>query len=322
MKRTRVSDLLGIDYPIIQGGMLWIANAELAAAVSNAGALGVISPTAGMAADGDPVANLAEQIIRTKNLTSKPFGVNLPILGNQSIDEMMALVMAQGVKIVVTAAGSPALHTGRLKEAGVKVMHLVASVKHAQSAQRACVDAVIAEGSEAGGHVGEDEVPTFVLVSQVVDAIRIPVIAAGGIADARGVVAALALGAEGVQMGTRFIATRECIAHQNFKQAIIRATDRDTAIVGRKIGARRVLKGEVTGRLLKMEAAGVPAEELRAFIGSSRYRKGQLEGDLFEGQALCGAVAGLIKEIKSAAEVVKAIVAEYDEIALSLRSSP
>lgn len=319
MKRTKVCDLLGIDYPIIQGGMVWIANAELAAAVSDAGALGLISPTAGMPRNADPVANLAEQIEKARRLTSKPFGVNLPIMNNPAIEEMIALVIAQGVKVVVTAAGNPALYTGRLKEAGIKVLHVVASVRHAQSAERRGVDGVIAEGYEAGGHNGLDELPTFVLVPQVVDAVKVPVIAAGGIADARGVVAAFALGAEGVQMGTRFVATRECIAHQNFKEAIVRATDTDTVITGRRIGPTRVLKGEVATKLLEMEAAGASVTEMEAFIGSSRSRKGQLEGDLVDGQAYCGAIAGMIKEIGSAGDIIRDIVAGYESVVARLR---
>lgn len=314
MKKTRLCELLGIDYPIIQGGMVWIANAELAAAVSNAGALGLVSPTAGMARDGDPVENLSQQIRKTRELTNKPFGVNLPIMNNPYIEELIALTIGEKVKVVVTAAGNPALYTGRLKEAGIKVLHLVASVRHAQSAEKRGVDGVIAEGYEAGGNNGLDELPTFVLVPQVVDAVKVPVIAAGGIADARGVVAALALGADGVQMGTRFVATYECVAHQNFKQAIVRATDTDTIITGRKIGVARVLKGEVAAKILEMEAAGASVAELEAFIGSSRSRKGQLEGDLVEGQAYCGAIAGMIKEIRSAAEIIQNIVTAYDGV--------
>ncbi len=319
MKKTRLCELLGIEYPIIQGGMVWIANAELAAAVSNAGALGVISPTAGMTPGGDVVANLNEQIEKTKSLTNKPFGVNLPIMNNPYIEELIALVIAKRVKVVITAAGNPALYTGRLKEAGIKVLHLVASVRHAQSAERRGVDAVIAEGYEAGGHNGLDELPTFVLVPQVVDAVKIPVVAAGGIADARGVVAAFALGAEGVQMGTRFVATHECIAHPNFKEAILKATDTDTVITGRKIGPTRVLKGEVANKLLEMESAGASVEQLEAFIGSSRSWKGQCKGDLINGQAYCGAIAGMIKEIKSAAEVINDIVTNYDKVLATLR---
>jgi enoyl-[acyl-carrier protein] reductase II len=319
MKKTRLCDLLGIDYPIIQGGMVWIANAELAAAVSNAGGLGLISPNAGMSRNGDQVENLKKQIEIAKGLTSKPFGVNLPILNNPQIEVLVDAVIKAKVKVVVTAAGNPALYTSRFKEAGIKVLHLVAAVRHAQSAERRGVDAVIAEGYEAGGHNGLDELTTLTLVPQVVDAVAIPVVAAGGISDARGVVAALALGADGVQMGTRFVATRECAAHQNFKDAIVKASDTDTAITGRKLGPTRILKNEIATKLLGMEAAGASAEELQAFIGSSRSRTGQFEGDLANGEAYCGSVAGMIKEIKSVAEVIQSIVDNYDKVLDRLR---
>jgi enoyl-[acyl-carrier protein] reductase II len=319
MKHTRLCDLLGIDYPIIQGGMVWIASAELAAAVSNAGGLGLISPNAGMSRNGDQVENLKKQIEIAKGLTSKPFGVNLPILNNPQIEALVDAVIKAEVKVVVTAAGNPALYTSRFKEAGIKVLHLVAAVRHAQSAEKRGVDAVIAEGYEAGGHNGLDELTTLTLVPQVVDAVAIPVVAAGGIADARGVVAALALGAEGVQMGTRFVATRECGAHQNFKDAIVKASDTDTAITGRKLGPTRILKNEIAAKLLDMEATGASAEELLAFIGSSRSRTGQFEGDLANGEAYCGSIAGMIKEIKSVAEIIRNIVDDYDAVLARLR---
>jgi enoyl-[acyl-carrier protein] reductase II len=319
MKHTRLCDLLGIDYPIIQGGMVWIASAELAAAVSNAGGLGLISPNAGMSRNGDQVENLKKQIEIAKGLTSKPFGVNLPILNNPQIEALVDAVIKARVKVVVTAAGNPALYTSRFKEAGIKVLHLIAAVRHAQSAERRGVDAVIAEGYEAGGHNGLDELTTLTLVPQVVDAVAIPVVAAGGIADARGVVAALALGAEGVQMGTRFVATRECGAHQNFKDAIVKASDTDTAITGRKLGPTRILKNEIAAKLLDMEATGASAEELLAFIGSSRSRTGQFEGDLANGEAYCGSIAGMIKEIKSVAEIIRNIVDDYDAVLARLR---
>jgi enoyl-[acyl-carrier protein] reductase II len=319
MKHTRLCDLLGIDYPIIQGGMVWIASAELAAAVSNAGGLGLISPNAGMSRNGDQVENLKKQIEIAKGLTSKPLGVNLPILNNPQIEALVEAVIKAKVKVVVTAAGNPALYTIRFKEAGTKVLHLVAAVRHAQSAEKRGVDAVIAEGYEAGGHNGLDELTTLTLVPQVVDAVTIPVVAAGGIADARGVVAALALGAEGVQMGTRFVATRECGAHQNFKDAIVKASDTDTAITGRKLGPTRILKNEIAAKLLDMEATGASAEELLAFIGSSRSRTGQFEGDLANGEAYCGSIAGMIKEIKSVAEIIRNIVDDYDAVLARLR---
>ncbi|MCJ7515509.1 MAG: nitronate monooxygenase [Dehalococcoidia bacterium] len=319
MKKTRLCELLGIQYPIIQGGMVWIANAELAAAVSNAGGLGLISPNAGMSRNGDQVENLKKQIEIAKGLTSKPFGVNLPILNNPQIEALVDAVIEAKVKVVATAAGNPALYTGRFKEAGIKVLHLVAAVRHAQSAERRGVDAVIAEGYEAGGHNGLDELTTLTLVPQVADAVEIPVVAAGGIADARGIVAALALGAEGVQMGTRFVATRECAAHQNFKDAVVKASDTDTAITGRKIGPTRILKNEIATKLLEMEAAGASTEELLAFIGSSRSRTGQFDGDLINGEAYCGSIAGMIKEIKSVAEVMHDIVESYDKVVAGLK---
>lgn len=319
MKKTRLCELLGIEYPIIQGGMVWIANAELAATVSNAGGLGLISPNAGMSRNGDQVENLKQQIKIAKDLTSKPFGVNLPILNNPQIEALVDAVIEAKVKVVATAAGNPALYTGRFKEAGIKVLHLVAAVRHAQSAERRGVDAVIAEGYEAGGHNGLDELTTLTLVPQVVDAVKIPVVAAGGIADARGIVAALALGADGVQMGTRFVATRECAAHQNFKDAVVKASDTDTAITGRKIGPTRILKNEIATKLLEMEAAGASTEELLAFIGSSRSRTGQFDGDLVNGEAYCGSIAGMIKEIKSVAEVMHDIVEGYDKVIARLK---
>ena len=311
MKKTRLCDLLGIEYPIIQGGMVWIANAELAAAVSNAGGLGLISATAGMSYNDDQIENLKQQIKTARSLTAKPFGVNLPLLSPQ-IEDLIAAVINERVNVIVTATGNPALYTSRLKEAGIKVLHVVASVKHAQSAERRGVDGVIAEGYEAGGHNG--------LVPQVVDAVTIPVVAAGGIADAKGVVAALALGADGVQMGTRFVATHECIAHPNFKEAIIKANDSDTVITGRKLGPIRILKNEVATKLLEMEAAGASVEELATFLGpESRSRVGQLEGDLVSGEAYCGSIAGMIKEIKSTGEVVRSIVDNYETVLASLR---
>jgi enoyl-[acyl-carrier protein] reductase II len=319
MKKTRLCDLLGIEYPIIQGGMVWIANAELAAAVSNAGGLGLISPNAGMSRNGDQVENLKKQIEIAKGLTSKPFGVNLPILNNPQIEALVDAVIKAKVKVAVTAAGNPALYTSRFKEAGIKVLHLVAAVRHAQGAEKRGVDAVIAEGYEAGGHNGLDELTTLTLVPQVADAVAIPVVAAGGIADVRGVVAALALGADGVQMGTRFVATRECAAHQNFKDGIVKASDTDTAITGRKLGPTRILKNEIATKLLEMEAAGASAEELLAYIGSSRSRTGQFEGDLSNGEAYCGSIAGMIQEVKSVAGVIQNIVDNYDALLASLK---
>ena len=317
MKRTRVCDLLGIEYPIIQGGMSWIANAELAAAVSNAGALGVISPNAGMRPGGNVVENLRGQIGKAKSLTDKPFGVNL-LIQTPAIEELVEVVIEEGIQVVTTAAGNPALYTSWLREAGVKVLHVVASVRHASGAERQGVDAVIAEGYEAGGHNGFDELPTFVLVPQVVDAVSIPVLAAGGIADSRGLAAALALGADGVQMGTRFVATYECIAHQSFKQGVVDAIDTGTVITQRKLGPTRTLKNGFTAKLLEMEGRGATPDELLAFIGTGRSYSGQLGGDLTDGEAYSGANAGMIMQVVSAADVVSRIVEGYSEVVSGL----
>lgn len=317
MNRTRLCDLLGTEYPIIQGGMTWVANAELAAAVSNAGALGIISPNAGMKLEDDVVEHLRGQIRKAKALTDKPFGVNLAVQIPE-MKELINVLIEEGIKVVTTSAGNPALYTGLFKEAGIKVLHVVASVRHAKGAERSGVDAVIAEGYEAGGHNGFDELPTMVLVPQVVDAVAIPVVAAGGIGDARGFVAALALGAEGVQMGTRFVATHECVAHQNFKDGIVKATDTGTVITGRKLGPSRVLKGEFGTKLLEVEARGATPEELLVFIGIARSRTGELDGDMVDGEAYCGAIAGMLKEIVSAGDVVRSIVEGYSEVVAKL----
>lgn len=295
MKKTRVCELLCIDYPIIQGGMSLIASAELAAAVSNAGGLGIISPNAGEPDWGKVGANLRSQIRKVKSLTDKPFGVNFPIHVLGQDRSLLDIAIEEGVRVVTTGAGSPSLHTGYLQEHSVRVLHLVASVKHAKGAEKSGVDAVIAEGYESGGINSPDELTTFVLVPQVVDAVSIPVIAAGGICDARGLVAALALGAEGVQMGTVFIATKECIADQDYKDAIVAANDTATIITGRGSMPIRGLKSEL-------------------------ITQGQqiAEADIAPKQMICGAVAGMINEIVSAGDVVRNIVEGYDRIVAGL----
>jgi enoyl-[acyl-carrier protein] reductase II len=313
MKRTRVCHLLKIDYPILQGGMLWLATAELAAAVSNAGALGIISPYAGMERHGDPLENLRLQITAARKMTKKPFGINIPLdLDRSGI--LIDTILKEQVNIVVTAAGDPHLYTEVLRKEGVKVLHVVSTVKQAQSAESCKVDAVIVEGSEAAAHLGFDEIPLFSLIPQVADGVAIPVIAAGGIADSRGVVAALALGAEGVQLGTRFVAVEENIAHSKYKQAILDAGDTETAITCRKLLPTRSLKTEFTRRLLELEESGASSRDIREFLGYSRARTGQIEGDLENGEAYSGASAGLIKEILPAAEVVQKLVEDYQKV--------
>ena len=312
MKRTRLCDLLGLTYPVIQGGMLWIATAELAAAVSNAGGLGIISPLAGMQpeADSEPAAHFENQLVRISRLTARPYGVNIP-LDLAYADALVETALRQRVRIVVTAAGNPARFSKALKNKGVKVLHVVSSVKQALKAEACGVDAVVAEGVEAAGHIGIDELPLFALIPQVVDAVSIPVIAAGGIADARGVAAALALGAEGVQLGTRFVAVEENIAHRRYKQAIVDARDTDTVVTCRGFLPTRSLKTDFTGTLVELEKSGAAIEVMREFIGYRSNRSAQIDGDLNGGEAYCGASAGLIKEILPVKEVIRQLVEGY-----------
>ena len=316
MKRTRACDLLGIKYPIIQGGMGWISNAELAVAVSNAGGLGVISPVFGP--EEGWLDYERREIRKAKSLTTKPFGVNIGLevpLGRERID----VALEEGVKIITTAAGNPALYTRYLKEAGATVLHVVFSVGHARRAEGEGVDVVIASGYEGGGLLSKNELPTMVLVPQVVNAVGIPVIAAGGIADARGAVAVFALGAEGIQMGTRFLATYECPVHANYKAAILSAGDTATTVTGRKgpISAR-VLKNELSRRVLEIEDSGASAQDIGEFIGPGRLKLA-IEGDVERGSLMCGAVAGLIREIASVGDVIRGIVEGYDRVVEGLR---
>ena len=320
MKKTRISQLLGIDLPLIQGGMSLLAGAELAAAVSNAGGLGIISPDAGMAAHSDKVQNLRHLLARTRELTSKPFGINLP-LRTSDINELIEVTLQEKVSVVITSMGDPASYTYLLKDNGVTVLHVVASVKQAVRAEVFGVDAVIAEGCEAGGHIGHDELTTFVLVPQIADAVKIPIVAAGGIADARGLVAAIALGAEGVQIGTRFITSPECIAHARVKEAILKASDTDTVITCRKLGPHRVLKNELAARLIEMESAGYSANEIANVLASiNRPRQGEIEGNLADGEVYCGAIAGMIPNIIKAGDIVESIAYSSREVIARLNN--
>jgi enoyl-[acyl-carrier protein] reductase II len=293
--------------------MLWIATAELAAAVSNAGALGVISPLAGMQKQGDPAKNFKVQFSKIKQMTPKSFGVNIP-LDLDYADTLIEIALSQKSKIVITAAGNPARYTDTLKNEGITVLHVVSSVKQARKAESCGVDGVIAEGIDAGAHNGADEVPLFALLPQVVDQISIPVIAAGGIADARGGVAAFALGAEGVQLGTRFVAVHENAAHLNYKQAIIDARDTDTVITGRRMVPTRSLKTEFTRTIVELENSGAAAEDILDFIGYRSNWTAQIDGNLSGGEAYCGASAGLIKKIIPAKDVVRQLVEEYEQV--------
>jgi len=305
--------LFGIRYPILQGGMLWLAAAELAASVSNAGALGVISPYAGMEEDGDPLQNLRFQISQTRKLTKKPFGVNIPL--DLPVSGLLIDVLLQEkVEIAVTAAGNPGLYTTLLHSGGVRVAHVISTVSQARIAESCRVDAIIAEGAEAGGRIGRDASPLLSLLPEVVNGVSIPVIAAGGIVDGRGMAVVFALGADGVQLGTRFVATEECIAHRNYKQAIVDAGDSDTIVTRRGTIPVRSLKSDFTMTLAAMEESGATAEAITKFIGRGRARKAQIEGNLQEGDAYAGSSVGLIKEILPAASVIENLIRSYREI--------
>lgn len=293
--------------------MLWLATAQLAAAVSNSGALGVISPYAGMDEGADPPENLRAQIRQVRNLTHNPFGVNIPL--NLPMSGLLIdVVLQENAGIAITAAGSPELFTELLHSAGIRVIHVIGSASQAQIAESSIVDAIVAEGAEAGARIGREELSLFSLLPQVMDRVSVPVIAAGGIADGRGMTAAMVLGADGVQLGTRFVATEECIAHPDYKRAIVDAGDSDTIVTRRGIIPTRSLKNKFTMELAAMEKSGASLDDLQEFIGSGRGRKAQIEGDLVNGDAYSGSSAGLIKEILPAAVVVENLIKDYDEI--------
>ena len=293
---NRICELLGIEYPIIQGGMAWVATAELAAAVSNAGGLGLI------AAGGAPADVVREQIKKARTLTDKPFGVNVMLMSPFS-DEVMEVVIEEKPAVVATGAGNPGKYIERLKEAGIKIMPVIASVAMAKRMEKAGADAVVAEGTEAGGHIGE--LTTMVLTPQVVDAVSIPVVSAGGYADSRGTKAAFALGADGIQVGTRFICSTECIAHENYKNAVLKAKDRDAVVTGRSTGAPvRALKNKLTKEYQRLEKEGASAEEIEQ-LGVGGLRRAFQDGDIENGSLMAGQSAAMVHEIQPCAEIVK-----------------
>lgn len=293
--KTRICDLLGIEYPIIQGGMAWVATYELATAVSEAGGLGIIG------AGGAPASWVREQIKQAKKATDKPFGVNLMLM-NPEADQIAQIIAEEKVKVVTTGAGNPGKYVQMWKEAGVKVIPVVASVALAKLMERGGVDAVIAEGMESGGHIGK--ATTMTLVPQVADAVEIPVIAAGGIGDGRGFVAAMMLGAEAVQMGTRFVTAKECTVHENYKQKIIKAKDIDSEVTGTANGHPiRVLRNQMTKAYLKMEKEGASLEELEKMTLGS-LRKAVVEGDVTSGSVMAGQISGLIKKEETCKEII------------------
>ncbi len=303
--KTKITELLGIRYPIIQGGMAWVAEYHLAAAVSEAGGLGIIG------AGGAPAAFVREQIQKVKELTDKPFGVNLMLM-NPEADEIAKVIVEEGVKVVTTGAGNPGKYMQMWKEADIKVIPVVASVGLAKMMERAGADAVVAEGTESGGHIGA--ATTMTLVPQVVDAVTIPVIAAGGIADGRGFAAAMMLGAEAVQMGTRFVVAKECIVHENYKQKIIGAKDIDSEVTGRSTGHPvRCIRNKMTREYLKMEKEGATLEELEKMTLGS-LRKAVVDGDVVDGTLMAGQIAGMVNKEQSCAEIIEDVMTQAEKL--------
>lgn len=303
--QTEVTRLLGIKYPIIQGGMAWVAEYHLAAAVSNAGGLGLIG------AASAPADWVREQVKKAKELTDKPFGVNIMLMSPYA-DEVAEIVAKEGVKVVTTGAGNPEKYMKMWKEAGVKIIPVVASVALAKRMERSGADAVVAEGCEAGGHIGEST--TMVLVPQIADAVNIPVIAAGGIADGRGIAAAFMLGARGVQMGTHFVVTEESQVHENYKERIIKARDIDSRVTGRTTGHPvRALRNEMTKQYIELENKGAGFEELEQ-LTLGGLRRAVVDGDVVNGSVMAGQIAGMVKERLTCKELIDKLVRETDGI--------
>lgn len=307
--RTPLCDLLGIEYPILQGGMAWVATAELAAAVSNAGGLGIIGA-------GNMTGELIQaEITKCRALTSRPFGVNIYYL-SPFAEEVVEVVIAERVPVVTTGAGNPGKHIGRLHAAGTKVIPVVASVALAKRLEHVGADALIAEGMECGGHIGE--ITTMALVPQIVAAVKLPVIAAGGIADGRGLAAAFALGAQGVQLGTRFVCSEECTVHPRYKEALLKARDRSTVVTGASTGHPvRVIENKLAREFLKRERAGASREELEK-LGTGRLRAAVREGDIEYGSVMAGQIAGYINDILPVKEIITRMVQEADATLLAL----
>jgi enoyl-[acyl-carrier protein] reductase II len=301
---NKITTLFSIQYPIIQGGMIWNSGYKLASAVSNSGGLGLIG-----AGSMYPEV-LREHIQKCKKATNKPFGVNVPML-YPNIEEIMKIIVDEGVKIVFTSAGNPKTWTSFLKENGIIVVHVVSSSKFALKAQEAGVDAVVAEGFEAGGHNGREETTTLTLIPMVKEQISIPLIAAGGIASGRGMLAAMVLGADGVQMGSRFAASVESSAHENFKQTIINVKEGDTQLTLKELAPVRLIKNKFFEDLQKLYQVCPTPEEIKTLLGRARAKKGMFEGDLIEGELEIGQIAGLIHEIKPVSQIIEEIITEF-----------
>lgn len=303
--KTRVTELLGIEYPIIQGGMAWVAEHSLASAVSEAGGLGLIG------AGGAPASFVRDEIRKTKERTGKPFGVNVMLM-NPEADEIARVIVEEGVKVVTTGAGNPAKYMAMWKEAGIRVIPVVASSAMAKMMERAGADAVVAEGMESGGHIGS--LTTMALVPQVVDMVSIPVIAAGGIGDGRGFAAALMLGAEAVQMGTRFVVAKESVVHENYKEKLIKAKDIDSEVTGMSTGHPvRSLRNHMTREYLRLEKEGAGFEELEK-LGLGALRRAVVEGDVINGTVMAGQIAGLISKEQTCKEMIEEIMEQALEL--------
>ena len=305
--QNEITQLFKIQYPIIQAGMVWVSGWKLASAVSNCGGLGLIG-SGSMKPD-----LLSEHINKCNEATSNPFGVNIPLLRSDAA-ELVETVIRENVKIVFTSAGHPVKFTEKLKQNNITVVHVVSNLKQALKAEAAGCDAIVGEGVEAGGHDGVDELTTFVLIPQLVDSVKIPVIAAGGIADGRGIFAALSLGAQGVQIGTRFAVTVESSAHSNYKKRIVEANENDTVLILKKIGLTRTIKNEFTNRILEAEKSGASEKELKEMLGEKRERMGIFEGDEKEGLMEAGQGLGLIKNIPTVKELFEQLLTEYDNV--------
>ncbi len=311
MFKTEICEILNIEYPVLQGGMAWVATGELAAAVSNAGALGIIG------AGNAPAEFVKAEIRKAKELTDKPFGVNIMLL-SPFVEEVMQVVFEERVPVITTGAGNPGKYISRFKEIGTKIIPVVPSVALARKMEKEGVDAVIAEGTESGGHVGE--LTTMALVPQVVDAVSIPVIAAGGIADGRGFVSALALGAKGVQLGTVFVCAEECTAHENYKNSIIKAGDRGTVVTGRSTGHPvRLIKNKLAREFEKLEAENASVEDLER-LGAGRLKAAVVDGDTDFGSVMAGQISGLIKGIKPAKAIITDIFKDAEKIINELKA--
>lgn len=310
---NRICELFGIRYPIVQGGMVWCSGWKLASAVSNAGGLGLLG-----AGSMHPEV-LREHIRKCKAATDKPFGVNVPLMYPE-IDTLMHLLVEEGVKIVFTSAGSPKKWTPFLKEHGITVVHVVSSSVFAMKCEEAGVDAVVAEGFEAGGHNGREETTTLCLIPAVRRATSLPLIAAGGIGTGNAILATFALGAEGVQIGTRFALTAESSAHENFKQLCLSLNEGDTKLLLKKLSPTRLVKGDFKAAVEEAEASGASADEMRALLGKGRAKKGMFEGDLKEGELEIGQVAALFRKEQTVAEVMEELIADYSKALLAMNS--